>query len=80
MKQNFSARIVPQEEVYAAHYLITVLPYIFDTVIAIARSGFPNYASKRKLLPNLSKIGYWSVLLFVYVYGDVTKLVSDKLQ
>ncbi len=45
MKQNFSARIVPLEEVYAASYKLALLlmesPYVFDTVIAIARGGFP---------------------------------------
>lgn len=45
MKPNFSARIVTLEEVYAASYKLALLimrsPYIFDTVIAIARGGFP---------------------------------------
>lgn len=45
MKPNFSARIVPLEEVYAANYklasLIMESPYVFDTVVAIARGGFP---------------------------------------
>lgn len=45
MKTNFSARIVPLEEVYSACYklalLITHSSYAFDTVIAIARGGFP---------------------------------------
>ncbi|VEH37596.1 xanthine-guanine phosphoribosyltransferase [Legionella sainthelensi] len=45
MKPNFSARIVSLEEVYVASYKLALLimrsPYIFDTVIAIARGGFP---------------------------------------
>ncbi|MDR3442959.1 MAG: phosphoribosyltransferase [Legionella sp.] len=45
MKPNFSARIVSLEEVYATSYKLALLimesPYIFDTVIAIARGGFP---------------------------------------
>lgn len=45
MKPNFSARIVPLEEVYAASYKLALLimesPYNFDTVVAIARGGFP---------------------------------------
>ena len=45
MKQNFSARIVPLEEVYAASYKLALdimeSKYTFDTVIAIARGGFP---------------------------------------
>ncbi len=45
MKQNFSARIVPLEEVYTASYKLALLimesDSIFDTVIAVARGGFP---------------------------------------
>lgn len=45
MKKSFSARIVPLQEVYAASYKLALLimdsPYDFDTVIAIARGGFP---------------------------------------
>lgn len=45
MKQAFSARIVPLQEVYAASYKLALLimdsSYVFDTVIAIARGGFP---------------------------------------
>ncbi|MGC1183138.1 phosphoribosyltransferase [Legionella sp.] len=45
MKPNFSARIVSLEEVYATSYKLALLimrsSYVFDTVIAIARGGFP---------------------------------------
>jgi len=45
MKPNFSARIVPLDEIYAASYKLAVKimesKYSFDTVIAIARGGFP---------------------------------------
>lgn len=45
MKPNFSARIIPLEEIYAASYKLALLimesTYTFDTVIAIARGGFP---------------------------------------
>lgn len=45
MKPNFSARIVSLQEVYLASYKLSLLimnsSYSFDTVIAIARGGFP---------------------------------------
>ncbi|MCL9683625.1 phosphoribosyltransferase [Legionella maioricensis] len=45
MKQSFSARIVTLQEVYAASYKLALLimdsHHVFDTVIAIARGGFP---------------------------------------
>lgn len=45
MKPIFSARIVSLDEIYAASYKLALMmmesPYRFDTVIAIARGGFP---------------------------------------
>lgn len=45
MKPNFSARIVSLDEIYAASYKLALKimesGYRFDTVIAVARGGFP---------------------------------------
>lgn len=45
MKPGFSARIVPLQEVYEASYKLALYimesGHVFDTIIAVARGGFP---------------------------------------
>jgi hypoxanthine phosphoribosyltransferase len=77
MKQNFSARIVPLEEIYAASYklasLIMKSQLVFDTVIAIARGGFPIARFICDFL-NIHHLGAMQIIHYTAGANEVAKM------